>query len=401
MMDLHPILKVGIPRNIIQLPNLKFFEIDFMVRGKTLLNIPFNIGDKSDLNDLNRFAIKLGKPRNLNKVIESLPIQISTMIFNSMVVDNHLDHFSNLTYISLEMVELKSIKYLPKSLQHFKMISSRFKGGLDRFSWPPNMDTIYIEGTPMNDADLVKLSQWPNYLTSLALIGTGFEKYASLGILPPNLVYLNVTGKSNKIDPLINDQGHYSFPESIKHLKISGVNFFDYPDCEIQFSPRLDTLQISKCFETLKWQTFPTSLTHLHYCPVSGKDNLLEYNNAFLNKHWQQLINLTHLRLEKVGHSELSDWLPPKNLKYLDVSDTIIRSLDMAMFKEENMQYTMNLRKLDFSYSAIRSIPSEFYLPENMYRFILTGDSIDLNLFPMILRHKVLNRIRKTKGRYF
>ncbi|KAK6464200.1 hypothetical protein DFJ63DRAFT_311501 [Scheffersomyces coipomensis] len=388
--DLKPLFRGGISSKIIQLPNLSLLDI-WIRKEAEKVRIPINIRCKSDLNDLKRFAKILNKPQALDQVIENSPMSTSTLEFEDMKIEYHLDHLINLISLSLNRVELKSMKYLPKSLEHLMILSCDFTGIMDQYSWPPNMKSIHIERTPLSDTHLMRLSHWPNKLKNLALIGTRFERYGSLGILPPNLEYLDLTSTRNMI--LIDEQDNFSFPESIKILRISGIKFFDNSNFEIQFPANLYRLQISEYLSSLRWQFLPTSLTHLELEYGIDHNDFLVYNNSSLNKNWQKFTNLTHLKLRCCGKIGLMNWLPPKSLKYLDLKSASIDSLDVALFKEENKKYTNSLIILDLALSYIKNknISPNFYLPANLHQFILACTGLNLNDFPKSCRYKIVS----------
>ncbi|KAK6464211.1 hypothetical protein DFJ63DRAFT_311512 [Scheffersomyces coipomensis] len=349
------------------------------------------INSTSDLLDLKQFLNKLGKPQTIDDVLQNLPISIESFKIND--IQSFATQFNHLISLKTLISNNCSSYYLytlPHSLENLTCFRVHFYNMRNEPQWPSNLKKIHLEFSRFSFFNTITFANWPKGLIHLVLR----QNYAPLRIsdLPECLKYLELkgTGATRYIQfTSPSDFGNGKiFPESLKQLKLSRVKFTDLFDQSIEFPRQLERLEISSC--SIAWVDciFPPTLTRLELCNITIR-SLNEYNSKF--KDWNQLVNLKYLSFKgsslKCG---LKTWLPPKSLKVLNLRNTNIRSLDIAMFKIINKEYTSNLTEIDVSRTSIKKIPTTFYLPCNVFQFDITGNRWNRIFFPVTIRNKII-----------
>ncbi|KAK6465708.1 hypothetical protein DFJ63DRAFT_338280 [Scheffersomyces coipomensis] len=267
------------------------------------------------------------------------------------------------------------------------------------FNWPTNIKSIVIVNTSITDDTIAKFSNWPAGLESLTLKNNQISKFSSIGELPENLKYLEIGSEPTsfraipiQVENIGQYECYYNFPKSLTTLKLEGIEFYKYPNCYIEFPPNLKRLEMTRCLKSINHCNFPPSLIYLELSH-NEIDELISFKN------WQQLINLKTLKLSNtyLTRNSVLDWLPPKNINYLDLSSTKINSLNIAIFKEENKTFTHSLLVVNFAYCFIPYVPHDFYLPENVYQFKYSkGYFISINAHVIISNKRMHTKLSAT-----
>ncbi|KAK6464208.1 hypothetical protein DFJ63DRAFT_311509 [Scheffersomyces coipomensis] len=394
-MDLRPIPRVGVPPSIIQLQNLTLLEIAFHLKPCQYLIIPFNINNKTDVLDLKNIARKMGKPRIFSDIFDRIPLNTSVLKLLYMDEFPRIANLNNLKSLSLLRCDTSEfINTLPKSLEKVWIKYGRFPD--HQIVWPPNLKSIHLEGVASYNTSII-FTNWPNTLKSLTLKNNSFNNH-DVSNLPGCLEYLELENDSywRKCTFILqsDESGHHTFPESLIHMKLSKVEFPEEPNTILDFPKNLKRLELLKSSLRLEDCIFPESLEYLDL--IGNKiDNIISYNNPSLNTDWQHLIHLRHLSLENnsLTQSSLMDWLPPRNLNYLDLQDNNIHDLNISLFKKTSKGFTHNLLKIDLYNNEISNIPCDFYLPDNLCEFFIRYSSFPSRFFPIVIRGKRVTEV--------
>ncbi|KAK6464202.1 hypothetical protein DFJ63DRAFT_311503 [Scheffersomyces coipomensis] len=380
---------------VARFPNVSLFKIKLNWNNDSELVLHIST---DDLTDILSFTMKLAFRKTFPAIISILPISIESIYFKSFKKISFA-HLYNLKSLSLEKltVELDNGSF-PDSLE-----SIIINGDCDKFivnnhfEWPPNMTSIVIENTHMNDDRLLTLSQWPLSLKSLSLRNNMFYQISSIDKLPPSLEYLEIIAdeygvykeKRIEFEPGTFNVGYHIFPESLTTLKLTGVVFYKFPEFLFRFPDHLQRLKISQGLKSLKFCIFPSSLTHLDLSKNSIF-SLSSYDCPNLNKNWHQLVNLKCLTASKtlISSFGIINWLPPKSLRYLDLSSTRINNFNIGIFKHSKKEYTNNLVSINLAYCIINDIPNDFHLPTNVFDFGLSNGIYTFIGLPVTIKNE-------------
>ncbi|KAK6465913.1 hypothetical protein DFJ63DRAFT_310995 [Scheffersomyces coipomensis] len=316
--------QISIPNDILHLSNLTRLEMKFYNRStKQMIFAQFNIEKPKAKEQLPK---TLAKTQNFKYVLE----QLESTLVDYLIVEHlpelkQFHHFRNLQSLTIKHGEFDSPIKIPISLERMFFESCKFKDIVQHFSWPERGKYINLKmcsGYESSDISQIELSNWPIHLTDLKLKYNNFKHDLLITNLPSSLECLEIIGKV-PYDISLNEQSipEITFPESLETIMLTSVKLYNSTESKIIFPQMLSDLTLSNCLHSIKQCLFPPSLTTL-ILNNNSIQSLEEYNDSQFNKHWNQLINLTTLELDTncIPHEGIVDWLPPPNVKYLDIS---------------------------------------------------------------------------------
>lgn len=264
----------------------------------------------------------------------TFPPHIRDLFLNRSGIDDNLlmsmKFPKSLKTLQLTHNKLKklSVSHLPPSLETLDLSSNTISNIVG--SWPPYLKTILLHGNALNDKSFDSMASWPQNLQRLRLDVNQIHFLSSLKSLPADLHYLDLSQNHFTRLEVANSAPYpyFVFPRNLKTLFLTGNDRFKYTNLvnRIEFPSTLTKLNMDGCnISSLEHFKFPENLTSLS---ISGNriDNICTYNGNGVD--WTQLNHLLKLELVYNRIKTLQEWVPPKNLQSLNLSENNLTELN-------------------------------------------------------------------------
>lgn len=263
---------------------------------------------------------------------------ISDSILKSLTFPSSLQTLQ----LTHNMLEHLDVSCLPRTIETLDLSSNIIESISGQ--WPPYLKTILLHGNSLHDHSFAHMGQWPQNLQTLRVDVNKLFSFGALKGLPDDLHYLDVSHNNfNRYEILDNHGSTFEFPRNLKTLFLTGNDRLKYDDQHrrIRFPPTLTKLNMDGCnITSLEHFHFPSSLISLS---VSGNriSDICSYIGHGVD--WTQLSRLVKLELVYNRINSVAHWVPPRNLRTLNLSEnsfTELRRAQTPLFDGVEIQLT-------------------------------------------------------------
>lgn len=287
--------------------------------------------------------------------------------FSMRDISNATNTYStNLKILSLRNLEMFPYVYVnefPKTLEYLDILGN-YINYRSKFhcngSWPPKLKTLILNKNSIDDDVLEEFSLfgWPRELEVLDISSNDFHYLKHLRNLPDTLKYLDINTLCgwSLLQILLKAEHdnlggypYFEFPPLLERLKMDTCILTEQTrinEVDIQFPKHLIELSMNRCKITINICKFPRSLKIL----LLAQNHISDVTNFY---DWQRLTSLTDLVLSRNDIYSINEWLPPVNLRKLDLDCNNGIPLENTPIFQSSKNFKLKLESLNLGESYV------------------------------------------------
>ncbi|KAK6462698.1 hypothetical protein DFJ63DRAFT_170288 [Scheffersomyces coipomensis] len=383
--------------------DLDEFSYPDIISGIIITSVPtsdfstdFNIDFESKMYDLSRYKnlrlLNVPSFSTYSSIFSpNLFNTLTDLIINNICEFEYLSHFNKLERLEVEInaEEEFYIKDLPRRISKLKLIVDVDVDPViinSSDDWPPNLKSLSLKDDYCDEPPFVNFQNYdlPSNLTSLDVEGHFLD--GLLDKSPVSLTELTLSQESYYDNSqLIN----FKIPHGITKLDLTE---FNSSNNSLDLPSGLQSFKLFNCNFSM-----PVNDFNFDHCKSSLRVFEVEsYKNpiSFTNLDFSEFSKLTNISIADCAITSLSSFNPPTCLRYLDIIDNSIKTLDESCPLFNNPSKYSQFVEATFKDCQITRISPNIKWPIHLQDLFIS-DSCEKKFFftSSIARHKSLRKL--------